>query len=177
MTAAEPVLLIALLLLSGYAGWGESRTIAACLGAVRTPASLTRLGAEFLLTEVAVLAVLGLAHAAYPLRTHAVTAAAWLPLGIYFAGWMLRDVGLWLGPVRTGRLRWAVVGGAGVQALALATAGVAVVTGVRWPSEPEPHHAGTAVVAVGALLALAVVGALRLAWGRRGFTAARFAWR
>jgi hypothetical protein len=172
----ELTLLIALLALALYAGWGESRTIARCLAAVRSPQPLNRLGAEFLLTEVAVIALLGLAHGAYPLRTHAVTEAAWLPLGIYFAGWMLRDIGLWQGPAGRGRLRWAVVIGAAVQALAAVAALAAVVIGADWPSAAEPRHAGTPAVTVAAVTALVAVTALRLAWGRRGFTTGWFAW-
>lgn len=172
----ELTLLFALLALALYAGWGESRTIARCLTAMRSPEPLTRMGAEFLLTEVAVIALLGLAHGAYPLRTHAITAAAWLPLGIYFAGWMLRDIGLWQGPARGGRLRWAVVTGAAVQVLAAAAALAAVVLTADWPTGAEPRHAGSSSVAVAAVIALATVAALRLAWGRREFTTGRFAW-
>jgi hypothetical protein len=175
-TPVELALLLGLLALALYAGWGECRTIARCLAAARSPRPLTRLGAEFLLTEVAVIALLGLAHGAYPLRTHAITEAAWLPLGIYFAGWMLRDVGLWQGPVRGGRLRLAVVTGAAVQVLAALAALAALALGADWPTGAEPRHAGSPVVAVGAVVALAAVAALRLAWGRRSFMTARFAW-
>jgi hypothetical protein len=137
-TLVEPTVLVSLLVLALYAGWGESRTIARCLAAARSPEPLTRLGAKFLLTEVAVIALLGLAHGAAPLRTHALAAAAWLPLGIYFAGWMLRDVGLWQGPGRDGRLRWAVVTGAAIQALAVAAAVLVVSLTVDWPDGRSP---------------------------------------
>lgn len=172
----ELTLLVTLLALALYAGWGEAHTIARCLAAARSPEPLTRLGAEFLLTEVAVIALLGLAHGAFPQRTHAITEAAWLPLGIYFAGWMLRDVGLWQGPARGGRLRWAVVTGAAVQLLAAVAALVAVILVAHWPAGAELRHAGSAAIAVAAMIALGIVAALRLAWGRRGFTTARFAW-
>lgn len=172
----ELTLVLAVVALALYALWGESRTIARCLSAARSPQPLTRLGAEFLLTEVTVIALIGLAHGAYPLRTHAVTEAAWLPLGLYFAGWMLRDIGLWQGPAGRGRLRWTVVIGAAVQALAAVAAVAAIVAGAEWPGAAEPRHAGTPAVAIAAVIALAAVGALRLAWGRRGFTTARFAW-
>lgn len=175
-TVVELTLLLALVVLAGYAGWGEFRTIAQCLAAARSPQPLTRLGAEFLLTEVAVLALLGLASGVYPLRTHAITEAAWLPLGIYFAGWMLRDVGLWQGPAHGGRLRWAVVTGAGVQVVAAVAAVAAVVRTAAWPTAAEHRHAGTPAVALASVIALAAVAGLRLAWGRRGFTTARFAW-
>lgn len=172
----ELALLVALLALAGYAGWGESRTMVRCVAAARSEQPLNRLGAEFLLTEVAVIAVLGLAHGAYPLRTHAITEAAWLPLGIYFAGWMLRDVGLWQGPARGGRLRWAVVAGAAVQVFAFAASLVTVALVADWPTGAETRHAGTPAVAVAAVIALATVAGLRLAWGRRSFMTARFAW-
>lgn len=80
--------------------------------------------------------------------THAVLGAAWLPAGFFVAGWMLRDIGLWHGPVVGGWLRWLVVAGAGIQVLA----------------------------ALAAVLAVVIVGGLRLAWGTRSLASARFSW-
>ncbi|MDO5498349.1 MAG: hypothetical protein Q4F67_01560 [Propionibacteriaceae bacterium] len=172
----EIVLLICLALLMVAAVAEEGRTIARCLAAVRGPGVLTRLGAGFLLTEVVLVALVGLAGGAYPHMTHAVLGAAWLPLGFFVAGWMLRDIGLWHGPVVGGRLRGLVVVGAGVQTLSVLATLACIALLTRWPTSPEPFHAGTPLVAVAAVIAIGIVGALRFAWGPRSLATARFTW-
>ncbi|WP_425307860.1 hypothetical protein AADG42_03600 [Ammonicoccus fulvus] len=89
---------------------------------------------------------------------------------------MLRDIGLWHGPVAGGWLRWLVVVGAGIQVVAALAAAVLIAFTTRWPTAPEPFHAGTPLVAVAAVLAVGIVGGLRLAWGTRSLAAARFSW-
>lgn len=120
---------------------------------------LSRLGAGFLATEVWVVALLGLGHAAVPGWVEAPVLL--VPLCGYVAGWVLRDLGLWGGP----RLTWpwparvAVVAGAVIQLIAVlgAAAGIGVVAiggGVDGRFAPDPLLAPTAVVAVLATLAL-----------------------
>lgn len=62
-----------------------------------------------------------------------------------------------------------------VVLVALAAA-VLIAFTTRWPTAPEPFHAGTPLVAVAAVLAVVIVGGLRLAWGTRSLASARFSW-
>lgn len=174
MTAAALAVIAAMAVLT------EGATVLRCAvsagpgGAER----LSRLGAGFLATEVWVVALLGLGHAAVPGWVEAPVLL--VPLCGYVAGWVLRDLGLWTGPrlVRQRPARLAVVVGAVLQLLAVlgiaAGAGAAVLAGgVEARFSPDPLLAPTAAVAVLATLALQALwwtmlrgrGALWFRWG------------
>lgn len=155
----------------------EGVVIARCVRAA-TPTggvALTRLGAGFLASEVWTIALLGTTHGAFPGAWHA--AVPWIaaPLTLAVAGWMLRDVGLWLGPrLGAGRgWRWIVAAGATVQGLGLVAALAALCLAWITGDVPAPGSAmGAASETALAMLALtlptgvALVVALQLAWWR-----------
>lgn len=148
----------------------EGGTIVRCARAVGRGGGerLRRLGWTFLLTEVWVIALLGLAHAALPAQVHTILTAAWLPVMIYGLAWMVRDVGLWRIALEH-RLGWApvVAGGAGGQLLAAAWA-FALAVGVRADLAPVAAHADltTQILTVVAPICLGA-GCGLLLWGRR----------
>lgn len=141
-------------------GWTVLRCVASAGpgGAER----LSRLGAGFLATEVWVVALLGLGHAAVPGWVEA--PALLVPLCGYVAGWVLRDLGLWSGPrlVRQWPARVAVVVGAVIQLVSvvggvMGVGAIAVSGGTDARFAPDPLLAPTAVFAVLATLVLQVV--------------------
>ncbi|GAB3308616.1 hypothetical protein EK0264_07980 [Epidermidibacterium keratini] len=108
----------------------EGRTILTCLRALAVDGRqrLSRLGSRFLGSEAWVVATIGLAHATYPEAVHTILGEGALGAVAYVAGWMLRDLGLWVGP-RHGGPTWsraAVTLGAAAQAVgAIGVAAVA----------------------------------------------------
>ena len=88
----------------------EGRTIVECLRALtgEGPDRLSRLGSRFLGSEAWVVATIGLAHATYPAAVHTILVDGALGAIAYIAGWMLRDLGLGVGP-RRGGPRWSRV--------------------------------------------------------------------
>ena len=139
----------------------EGWTVLRCAGSAGPSGAerLSRLGAGFLATEVWVVALLGLGHAAVPGWIEAPVLL--VPLCTYVTGWVLRDLGLWSGPrlVRQWLTRVAVVAGAVLQLLAgvgamVGVGAVAVSGGVDARFAPDPLLAPTAAVAVLATLAL-----------------------
>lgn len=158
----------------------EGWTVLRCAGSAGPGGGerLSRLGAGFLATEVWVVALLGLGHAAVPGWVEA--PALLVPLCGYVAGWVLRDMGLWSGPRlnRPWPARVAVVVGAVIQLLAVvgATVGIGAVVvsgGADAHFAPDPLLAPTSVVAVLATLTLQGVWWVML----RGRGAPWFRWR
>lgn len=155
----------------------EGRTVLRSLSGLRgSPAPLRRLGWTFLLSEVWLLATVGLAHAALPFLTHAALAMAWLPATLFVLGWMLRDWGLWQVVLRERAAPWPLVAGVGalVQVLTvlwgLALSVPQVLPEVRAGEvDLVPAAAGTSygVLAVVAPASVLVVLALLLTVGRR----------
>lgn len=88
---------------------------------------LTRLGSVFLGSEAWVIALIGLSHRSFPDLMHEVFGGASLAAVSFVAGWMLRDLFLWVGPRmrRQGLARTLVGAGALAQ---LAGAGVVAAT-------------------------------------------------
>lgn len=75
---------------------GRTILIAATAVAPRGRSRLGRLGWGFLGTETWTLAVVGLAHGLFPRPVHEVFGQGpWGPV-VFVAGWMLRDLGLWM---------------------------------------------------------------------------------
>ncbi len=138
-------------------GWTVLRCVASAVpgGAER----LSRIGAGFLATEVWVVALLGLGHAAVPGWVE--SPVLLVPLCGYVTGWVLRDLGLWSGPrlVRQWLARVAVVVGAVSQLLSALGAAVGVGAfalggGADARFAPDPLLAPTALIAVLATLVL-----------------------
>lgn len=152
--------MVALMIVLGCVLLGEGSTILRCLPAVTAsgPQRLTRLGSWFLATEVWVVVLIGLLNAIAPgILEH--DGLLW-PLVAFVAGWMARDLGLWLGPRTRMRIlaRIAVSAGAAVQAGAVIAAGL--VLALDWPGSGtgslHPWVAPLAVMMV--LMVLAIQG-------------------
>ena len=107
----------------------EGRVIWACLRAAGDggPERLSAQGSRFLASEVWVVVILGLSHGAYSELLHVLMKAGAVGAVLYVAGWMLRDLGLWIGPRAKGRRLplLSVTAGAGLQLLGLAIFAVA----------------------------------------------------
>lgn len=133
----------------------EGSTIVICANAfLRGGAGrLDRLGFRFLATEAWTLVMLGLLHGVMPVLVHDVFGAApWAPI-TFVVGWMLRDLGLWLG--RTHAWRIAVSVGALLQVVGGLGLGVQLVMRLVRDSSIE--------VAIGStLLAAATIPALMI---------------
>ncbi|WP_068398275.1 hypothetical protein [Kribbia dieselivorans] len=165
------IVLATVVVLTLGATWLEGRTITRSVVAGALPNRVTTpVGWTFLLSEVWVVALLGLVHAALPATVHGVFAAAWLPLTVFGLAWMLRDWGLWQLALRGVDRPWRAVAavGAGAQALALIDAlVVATAAGAATPPDPGQMSATTAgVLAIVAPVCTACVGALQIAGWR-----------
>lgn len=128
---ATPTLALLTIMLVVWLGV-EGRTIAVSASAAFSGGAqrLSGLGAFFLGSEAWTLALLGSGHGIVPEATHQVLGRVGWAFALFVAGWMMRDLGLWLGPrMPTGASRtpwrWAVTMGATVQVIGL----VAVATG------------------------------------------------
>lgn len=168
----------------------EGAVIVRCLGAAGQDgtARLDRLGAWFLASEVWTIALLGTVHGAFLGLWHALVPLIALPATVGLAGWVLRDLGLWLGP-RLGAnagWRWLVALGAAVQAAG--GLGVAVATGWGFAAGtvPAPWVPGATastlaldLLAIVLPIALAAGAALQLWWWTRlqATVTPAFAWR
>lgn len=142
----------------------EGTTTLRCSGAALPDGSrrLTQLGSGFLASEVWVVALLGLGHAAVPGWIEAPTLL--VPLCTYVAGWILRDLGLWFGPRGAWQTPWraVVTVGAAIQALAVVIGFVGVLLeisrgGVPARFDPDPLLAPMAAVALLATLSLQIL--------------------
>lgn len=175
------LLMPALLALVAGALVFEGRTALVCARALAPggAATLTRLGAGFLLSEVWVIALLGVAHAVRPADWHALLGTGAGAIALYGIGWAVRDAGLWFGPrVAAGRGLCRVLVGAGALVQLAAAAGVVVaVAGLDWQGTPPvgPAVAVLAVAVPGCVLLVASLQAagwllLRRDWGTTFFT-------
>lgn len=127
-------------------------------------ARLRKIGYRFLGTEAWTLALLGVFHAVLPGAAHAVYAAApWAPT-MFVTGWMVRDIGLWLGPRYSGGAGWRRLVSLGAQAQLLGAGATLVVLAVLRPA-PEPGSGASLLVAV--VPPVLVVGLALMWWLNR----------
>lgn len=155
----------------------EGRTIGVAIGSALPGGArrLSRLGAWFLGSEAWTLALLGSAHGLIPAATHRVMGEVGWGLALFVTGWMLRDLGLWLGPrsASATRNRWraTVATGAVTQLVGL----VAVAAG--WVLvAPDPMPGAGAAMLQNLLPPVLVLGGLLLVLLHRLPPAGYFCW-
>lgn len=107
MIMTESTLLLTILLVWAFSEVPVILTAAAAVLPSGTE-RLTRLGAVFLGTEAWTLVLFGASHGIIPGPTHEVLHDFGAMLAVFVAGWMIRDLGLWLGPRRGAGVLWRV---------------------------------------------------------------------
>ncbi|WP_106848675.1 hypothetical protein [Blastococcus sp. Marseille-P5729] len=127
-------------------------------------ARLRKIGYRFLGTEAWTLVLLGVFHGVLPGAAHAVYAAApWAPT-LFVTGWMVRDIGLWLGPRSGGGAGWRRLVSLGARGQLLGASATLVVLAVLRPA-PEPGSGADLLVVV--VPPVLVVGLALMWWLNR----------
>ncbi|MGJ6979207.1 hypothetical protein ACSDQ9_01565 [Aestuariimicrobium soli] len=140
----------------------EGWTILVCLRAGSRAGGdrLNRLGFRFLATEAWTLLLLGATHGIVPDAVHRLGDA----LLLFVAAWMVRDLGLWLGPRTRRQELWRrVIGGAAiVQLLVIAAVAFSVIF-LRW-TWPSSDPSASAGLLAGMVVPVAIVGVALQVW-------------